>query len=171
VSPRAVLRRPGPSDLDALADNVAEGFDSYRAFAGAGWEPPPREGMRAELDELLPRGYFWCLLAEVDGRTAGHVAIMPATESRWATAEPDVAHLFHIFVRPPFQGSGLAAELLCMAVEEMRARGYAAARLFTPAGQARARRFYEREGWSAAGGPSFATGLGLELVEYRRDVA
>jgi hypothetical protein len=36
-----------------------------------------------------------------------------------------------------------------------------------PSGQARARRFYEREGWQAAG-ELFDNPLGLLLVEYRR---
>jgi predicted GNAT family N-acyltransferase len=42
-------------------------------------------------------------------------------------------------------------------------------RLFTPEGQARARRFYEREGWVQYGEP-FEAGLGIPLVEYRREL-
>ncbi len=41
-------------------------------------------------------------------------------------------------------------------------------RLHTPSGQARARRFYEREGWQAAGAHAADAVLGLETVEYRR---
>jgi hypothetical protein len=41
-------------------------------------------------------------------------------------------------------------------------------RLFTPAGQVRARRFYEREGWTVAGEPYDDEDLHLEIVEYRR---
>ena len=41
-------------------------------------------------------------------------------------------------------------------------------RLFTPAGHARARRFYEREGWEPRGEPTLEEPLGLELIEYRR---
>jgi hypothetical protein len=51
--------------------------------------------------------------------------------------------------------------------DEARARAFTAMRLFTPAGQARARRFYEREGWSAVGGAFLVPALGLEVVEYR----
>ena len=142
------LRHPEASDVEAVTDNVVEGFDSYRAFAPEGWEPPPREAMRAELAEHFRHDHFWCLLAEDDGRPAGHVAFMPAEASRWTTKEPGVAHLFQLFVRPAFHGSGLATDLLERGTKEMRARGFRIARLFTPAGQARARRFYEREGWS-----------------------
>jgi hypothetical protein len=41
-------------------------------------------------------------------------------------------------------------------------------RLFTPAAHARARRFYEREGWVAAGDEFHDAGPNLALVEYRR---
>ena len=44
-------------------------------------------------------------------------------------------------------------------------------RLFTPAGQARARRFYEREGWVQAGAEFHEPALGLALVEYRYALA
>jgi hypothetical protein len=48
------------------------------------------------------------------------------------------------------------------------ARGFTAMRLFTPADQARARRFYEREGWTVAGAPFTHEDLHLSMVEYRR---
>ena len=41
-------------------------------------------------------------------------------------------------------------------------------RLFTPAAQARARRFYEREGWALARPPAFDERIGLDIAEYRR---
>jgi hypothetical protein len=41
-------------------------------------------------------------------------------------------------------------------------------RLFTPSGQKRARRFYEREGWWLARPPAFDERIGLEIAEYRR---
>jgi hypothetical protein len=43
-------------------------------------------------------------------------------------------------------------------------------RLFTPEGQTRARRFYEREGWTLHGG-AVRRRLGIPLVEYRRELA
>jgi GNAT superfamily N-acetyltransferase len=75
-----------------------------------------------------------------------------------------------LFVRPPWWGSGLAARLHGLAVQEAGLRGYEALRLHTPAGNARARAFYEREGWHAVGRPIPEPLLGLDLVEYRRDL-
>ena len=170
MSDRFELRRRDAADIDTVADTVSEGFDGYGTFAPGGWEPPARGVFRDQLADLLPREDFWCLLAEVGGAPAGHVAFMPATASRWGSDDPSLAHLFQLFLRAPFQGSGLATELHVRALAEMRARGFTAVRLFTPAGQARARRFYEREGWRAAGEPFFADALRLELIEYRREV-
>jgi hypothetical protein len=56
-----------------------------------------------------------------------------------------------------------------MALEEAARRGFPTIRLFTPVGQARARRFYEREGWEERGEP-FDAPLGLSLIEYRREL-
>ena len=46
-------------------------------------------------------------------------------------------------------------------------RGAPALRLFTPAGHARGRRFYEREGWTLKGEPFEEERFGMPLVEYR----
>ncbi len=48
----------------------------------------------------------------------------------------------------------------------MRAQGYVSARLFTPSQHARARRFYERRGWTAAD-EALNEDLALPLTEYR----
>jgi hypothetical protein len=43
-------------------------------------------------------------------------------------------------------------------------------RLFTPAGNARGRAFYEREGWRLEGETHYEPLLALEIVQYRRDL-
>jgi hypothetical protein len=43
-----------------------------------------------------------------------------------------------------------------------------AIRPFVAAGRQRARRFYEREGWVAAGEPFDDRGFGMPVVEYGR---
>jgi hypothetical protein len=60
--------------------------------------------------------------------------------------------------------------LLGAGLEAARERGFARMRLFTPEGQARARRFYEREGWRVAGAAFVPPALGLALVEYRLEL-
>ena len=61
----------------------------------------------------------------------------------------------------------MATALNAAAVETAGERGFTEMRLFVAAGQARARRFYEREGWRAVGEPFFDPVPGLTLVEYR----
>jgi GNAT superfamily N-acetyltransferase len=109
----------------------------------------------------------WCAVADVAGEVAGHAAFLPATRARHPVADPELAHLWQLFVRRAFWGSGVAHALHAAAVDAATARGFTAMRLFTPAGQARARRFYEREGWAARGRPRDDSAFGMVVVEYR----
>ena len=161
------FRLAGPGDVDAIARTIELGFESFREFAPDTWEPPAVEG--EEIAERLSDPAVWCQVAESDGEPAGHVAFVPASShALWPEPDPGLAHLWLIFVREPFWGSGVATALHTAMLEEARGRGYARLRLFTPAGQARARRFYEREGWALAAPPFFDESFGMEIVEYRR---
>jgi GNAT superfamily N-acetyltransferase len=174
------FRRAGLADAAVLAETVQLGFESYRAWAPRGWDPPAPEIDLARIRSGVVRRDVWCMIAEERGEAAGHVAFTPAlagprdhsgrTPTEPREPIPGLAHLWMLFVREPWWGTGLAADLLSRAVAEAGARGYAAMRLDTPAGAARARAFYEREGWSRAGVPVFAPALGLDVVEYRRGV-
>ena len=154
-----------PHDVPFLAANVAAGFETYRAFAPEGWVPP-----NVPVAEQYAREGTWCMVGEERGGVIGHVLFGPAMSSRLDDARPvpGLAHLYHLFVRESFWGTGLAKELLAAAVAEMEAREYTQARLFTPAQQVRARRFYAREGWTLAAEPEHEPFLGLDVVELRR---
>jgi GNAT superfamily N-acetyltransferase len=165
------LRPAAPADAELIATVMNEGFETYRSFAPPGWAPPD---VRDELDEFRGRladPQVWCLLAEEDGDAAGHVAIMPARIHQHPSDEPGLGHVWQLFVRRPWWGTGLATELHSEAIREATARGFTAMRLFTPAEQARARRFYEREGWTVAGEPADAPDVGFPVVEYRRAIS
>jgi GNAT superfamily N-acetyltransferase len=155
-------------DAEPLARAVIEGFELYREFAAPGWEPPPLADEIALQRELLADETTWCRLAEAEGRIVGQVTFLPAERAAVAVAEPSLAHLRNLFVDRPYWGSGLARELHDAAVAEARPRGFEHMRLFTPARHGRARRFYEREGWSVAGDEFYAEGPALVIVEYRR---
>jgi predicted N-acetyltransferase YhbS len=162
------LRPARRADIAAIARLNLEGFESYGSFAPPGWEPPPQEDEIDWLGRHLFDPAVWCLLAEDAHGAAGHVAFMPAALARRSSNEAGLAHLWLLFVRTSHWGSGLASELHARALEEAARRGFTAMRLFTPTGQARARRFYERERWKLAGEPFDDAEIGLELVEYRR---
>lgn len=149
------------ADAPQLAATVQEGFESYREWAPAGWDPPAAPLQLSGIRDRLPEDGCVCLLAEAGGRHAGHVAYIPARE------EAGVAHIWMLFVRRAWWGTGLASDLLARAVAEATDEGYAGMRLHTPAEHARARAFYEREGWSAPDPPFYEPMLGLALITYR----
>ena len=111
---------------------------------------------------------MWSVVAIAEGRGLGHAVTVPASLHPRRDPDPALLHLAGLFVRPPTWGTGAASALLVAAVADGAGRGFGRMRLFTPAGHARARRFYQREGWAATTAPSFDPDFGLELLEYRR---
>lgn len=159
------VRPAGVDDAEAISETVAIGFDGYRAFAPQGWYPPDAKSPDevARVRERLAAPDTWALLAEGAGEIAGHVAFMPQAGVTGS------AHLWMLFVRPPWWGSGLARDLLGRGLEEARTREYRRMRFFTPRDHARARAFYAREGFRKTGVDTLEVTLGLVLVEYVRE--
>ena len=157
------------ADVPVIAETVYQGFESYRSFLPAGWDPPPEQLERSRIAERLQDEDTWCRVAFVAAEPAGQVAFMAARDQAKPGGRiPGLAHLWMLFIREPWWGSGLAGHLHALAVAEATARGYRRMRLFTPAAHARARAFYEREGWTTDGVTTYEPFLGLELVEYGR---
>jgi len=156
------------ADIPQLAASVAEAFSRYGEFAPAGWQPPNTNTQAESLERSIVEQGFWGEAAFQDALLAGHAAFIPAAR-RWLRPELDatVAHLLHLFVIPEYWGSGLATQLTAHAISAAYARGHTSMCLFVAEGQRRARRFYEREGFTAVGEP-FEFGLGLPAIEYRR---
>jgi GNAT superfamily N-acetyltransferase len=161
----AVTVRPAVGgDVHEMAVTVAEAFDAYRAFAPSGWERPSNAVEEERLRARFHAPDVWAAVAvEDDGTQAGHVSLLDDAEDPGASA-----YLWQLFVRPRHHGSGLAVALHDAFLAAARDRGYTRARLRTPAGQARARAFYVREGWTTDGRGDLHPLLGLELVVYRR---
>jgi GNAT superfamily N-acetyltransferase len=159
------VRAAGPEDAQAMSETLQTGFDGYRTLAPPGWRPPDALAapevarVRARLGEPTT----WAMVAEDRGLVAGHAAYIPQP------GVPGSAHLWQLFLRPPWWGSGLAQALLRAALSAAAAEGYRRMRLFTPRDQARARAFYEREGFSHTGWEAFEAAIGLVLVEYARE--
>jgi GNAT superfamily N-acetyltransferase len=162
------LRPATADDVGRMVAVTVEGFETYRAFAPEGWTPPSADEEHERLTALLGQDQVWYLIAEHDGDLAGHVGFLPADQLSFARVnDPRLVHLRQLFVARAHWGTGLAARLHGAAVDEARARGFRSMRLFTPAGQERARRFYEREGWAQTLAPFYDGRIGFEIVEYR----
>lgn len=180
MAPLITTRRATVDDVDAMLAHVQAGFDSYTQFAPPGWQPPVTGVDRARTRLYLDDPQTWAELALVDGASVGHVAFVPARD--WGTPPArsgnplsyplirGLAHLWQLFVLPEWWGGGIAPLLHDEAIAEMRSRRFAEARLFTPSLHARARRFYERHGWTASG-EHWDEGLELMLSEYRLRLA
>jgi GNAT superfamily N-acetyltransferase len=158
------------ADAEGLARLVIDGFEEYLSFAPDGWAPPPLADELARARELLPDADTWCMVAESAGELVAQITVIPAVRHGFASDDPALAHLRNLFVRRDFWGTGVATALHAAAVDAARDRGFAHMRLFTPAQQARARRFYEREGWAQAGDEYLEPAIGLVIVEYRLDL-
>jgi GNAT superfamily N-acetyltransferase len=161
------LRRATIADAEPLARGVVEGVEDYPSFALAGWTPPPFEDELKHAREALADPDVYCLVAESEGALVGQITILPAARAPRPVEDSSLAHVSNLVVRRDYWGVGLAANLHRAAVEAAGARGFTEFRLFVAAGQARARRFYEREGWLPAGDPFDEPVWGLTFIEYR----
>lgn len=167
-----LIRQAQPSDARTALSLLSDGFDSYREFAPPDWEPPvPGPEEELVMERFLGDERLWFVVAEDSVGHAGQCGFTPAHTLRAMQGDPvpGTAQLWQLFVRQDLWGSGLAGDLHDRAVAEMRRRGFTRARLHTPAGQARARAFYERCGWregpnSMDEPPDLA---GLPLIEMR----
>jgi len=163
------FRPATPADAERIAAVTAEGFETYRSFAPAGWTPPSASQEAERLLEMLGQDHVWYLAAQHEGELVGHVGFLRADRLSFERVDdPGLAHFRQLFVTRGHWGTGLATRLHAAAIDEARARRFTEMRLFTPGGQERARRFYEREGWSLTRPPAFDARIGLEIAEYRR---
>ena len=114
-----------------------------------------REGIGA----VPPGMRLW--VAEREGRIVGHATV---------TVDEALGELSALYVVPEEWGSGVAAALHEQAVAGMRELGATEATLWVVEGNTRARRFYEREGWSADGETKSST-FDIREVRYRRPLS
>ena len=163
------LRPTQDGDVPAMLALVAACDETYRAWAPAGWEPPPPEAARW-VSELGAPDRWTRVAVEPDGRVVGFVS--------WGTARDEgpleqplvgVAHVGALFVHPDRWRRGIGERLLGAAVEAMRAAGYAHAQLNTPDGSP-AERFYRALGWERDGRDGFHRVVGLMTVGYAREL-
>ncbi|HEX8205185.1 MAG TPA: GNAT family N-acetyltransferase [Solirubrobacteraceae bacterium] len=157
------IRPATAEDLPEVLAINAEGFETYREFTPPNWEPPSFDGIAEKAEDERA---VW-LAAEEDGRVVGHVMLIPAQTSSVPEDDPTLAHVMQVFVAASHRGTPVATKLMEALIEEALRVGYEHLRLFTPSQAGRARRFYEREGWTKVDEVE-ETPLGFPVVEYRR---
>ena len=163
---------PTAEDAEPLLLHAAIAFEGYRGIAAEGWEPP--DSLTPDNVERYRTAFAspdcFALAAWLGDDPIAHTIWTPAHEHNEVSKPliPGLCHLRGLFVLEPWWGTEVATTLHTRGIDAMTASGWNEARLFTPAGQSRARRFYEREGWIHKDGPYFEPRLGLDVVEYRR---
>jgi RimJ/RimL family protein N-acetyltransferase len=158
------IRPATHDDAPALARLVTDAFDTYISLSPPGWAPRPHP-----VDEehgLLDTPDVTALVARPGGVLAGTVLHRPAATSRLESDDPGLVHFVRLFVDPAWHGSGLARALHQRAVDDCRARGFTKMVLFTPFAQGRARRFYEREGWTHVADDFADERFGMPTSQY-----
>ncbi|HSZ43600.1 MAG TPA: GNAT family N-acetyltransferase [Trebonia sp.] len=108
------------------------------------------------------------LVVESAGQVAGFAGFGP---SRDADADSgQTGELAAIYLRPGSIGQGLGRLLMMAVVSGLTDLGYADATLWVLDGNARARRFYERAGWTLDGADTTddSRGFTIREVRYRR---
>lgn len=166
------LRRAVPEDAPAIADvwHAAWG-DGHRGLVPAALEAArTRESFGPRAAARVP-GTTVAVVADpvldttaespkVDGQAvAGPAVDGPAMDGPAEPAESRIVgfvtvrgeELEQLFVAATHRGSGIAAELLSAGEARIAAAGHPEAWLAVVAGNIRARRFYERAGWSDGG--------------------
>lgn len=144
------LRPAVPEDMTVVADIW------HRAWhvAHSGHVPDGLTAGRTleAFHERTPSRVADTTVAEVGGQVVGFTMV-------------DGDELEQLFVDPDQHGAGIAAPLLAAGEQRIRAAGHDMAWLAVVVGNARARRFYEKHGWSDAGDlPYEVTALGERFV-------
>lgn len=82
----------------------------------------------------------------------------------------DLPEIMMLYVVPEYWGGVAARQLLAVGTRWIAQEGWSASRLRVVEAQARARRFYEREGWRLDAEVAAAHNGFFNLVYYRRDL-
>jgi GNAT superfamily N-acetyltransferase len=165
------VRRATPADIETVIELIDTEIARYAEWA-PGWKPV---GATPEMRERLSPLYedderAWILLAFHGDDAVGVVSLSVVTGADARVPPEGTVYLWQMFARRDWQGTGLAGALLDRLLEEARRRGYERIVLWTPAGAAQARRFYEREGFELTGEEDPDSKFGLPLVQYGREI-
>ena len=144
------LRPAGADDLMAVGSlHQRSRVAAYSSFL-------PAEALASPTPEAV--GRYWAerwpherdthlmTVADRAGRLAGFTYLGPDDEN-----DPASGLLCAIHLEPAERGRGLGRRLMADALDTMRSRGSRKAVLWVLAGNAHARRFYERGGWRPTG--------------------
>lgn len=106
--------------------------------------------------DSIPQGH-WADAADREGRRSlilleeGRIVGTSCVSRSRLEELSDWGEIISIYLLPEYIGKGFGHALLCAAVEELRQMGFRSVFLWVLEENARARRFYEREGFTESG--------------------
>lgn len=168
-----LIRRARERDLPRVAEIHVAGWRT--AYAGL---IDPARLAAISIEERLelwreafavPGSELW-VAESGGGEVVGFSRLLPARD---ADAGPGIAEISHVYLDPDCCDRGLGGELLRHVLASCHARDFTGVWLWVLEGNARARRFYEREGFTADGARKVDPdwhGPGVVEVRYRRFV-
>lgn len=145
------IREADPKDAEAIAGiHVRSWQSAYRGLLTDeyldGLSVPERlEQHRAALSSP---GEHRTWVAEEDGVVVGFAVTGPSQD---ADADERTGELYAVYLEPDRFGHGIGRQLSDHAARDLRERGFTTATLWVLESNEGARRFYEREGWTADG--------------------
>jgi GNAT superfamily N-acetyltransferase len=160
------IRAATPEDAAAIAHvSVTTWQAAYRDVFGDALDAlsvdEATERRRAWLEAAPERAFT--LVGELYGRIEGFANAGAAID------DAQVGQLYAIYVLPQAWGTGLGHALMEAAVAGLRERGFEDAIVDVLTENPRARRFYEREGWSfAEEHDAEFLGIAVREARYRR---
>ena len=150
-------------DAAAIADAHTRAWQAAyeHVFGAENLATIDSERRRRWWERCVREGLETVLVAEKDGRVVAFASLGPARDDS-ARGE-----LYAIYALPEAWGSGAGPALLEAGVEALRGGGYREAILWVLDDNPRARRFYEREGWTPDGGTKTDAFFGVRVTEVR----
>ncbi len=161
------MRAALPGDARAVASvHVASWRAAYRGLLPddylAGLSVEGRERQWAGiLTQPLP-GHVY--VVELGGRIVGFTHVGPSGDT---DAPPATAELYTLYLHPDVWGRGHGGELMEAALDRLSCDGYATVTLWMLSTNARARRFYLRQGWSRGAGQRTQEFGGQVVTDHR----
>lgn len=159
--------RPG-DEMDVARVHVRSWQSAYRHVMPCEYLDALRPEDRAAhytFGTIDPAAPFTIVAVEA-GRVAGFATTGPARHR----PQKDCGELYALYVDPDLWGCGIGRSLLAAARDHLAAQGLSLAVLSVLAANLRARRFYEKDGWTTDGAshPEIIWEITVESVHYHR---
>ncbi|HET9724706.1 MAG TPA: GNAT family N-acetyltransferase [Actinomycetota bacterium] len=145
------IREADPTDAEAIAGiHVRSWQTAYRGLLTDEYLDglSVEERLEQHRGALSAPGEHRTWVAEEGGTVVGFAVTGPSQD---ADADEKTGELYAIYLEPDRLGQGVGKLLSDHATRDLRERGFQTATLWVLGSNEGARRFYEREGWSADG--------------------